>query len=269
VAIYLDVESGYSPGLASDIIGLDLNPPLWMYNQARNAESCLKLLEWFISRSMGTEYPVVIIVDSIACLTPAAVIESDLDNDPRIAAMASLWSRFFGRDATYEMLGEKIFLVFINQVRAQLSMNRFDPRPRPLEDYNTPGGLSLKHAYCVRVQVQRRSLITDKDKMTIGNLVEAKTVKNKTSGFPREVQYKFYTHLLREVRGIDNGMSNLAYLIKKGAIKPSSPGWYSYEGKNHREEDIARKYHSDPGFEREIIDQVIAIYHREVGIIPS
>lgn len=162
-AAFVDAEHALDPEYGKRI-GVKVNDLL--ISQPDNGEQALEIVEGLV-RSGAID---VIVIDSVAALTPRAEIEGEM-GDQHIGLQARLMSQAL-RKLTAIVAKTNAAVIFINQIRMQIGMYG-NPE-------TTPGGKALKFYSSVRLEV-RRSAQIKKGEEVIGNRVKAKVVKNKVA----------------------------------------------------------------------------------------
>lgn len=163
-AAFVDAEHALDPEYAKKI-GVKMKELL--ISQPDNGEQALDIVESLV-RSNTID---VIIVDSVAALTPLAEIEGEMGQQ-QIGLQARLMSRAL-RKLTAISFKSRTVIIFINQIRMQIGVMFGNPEV-------TPGGKALKFYSSVRVEV-RKSAQLKKGEQIIGNKVKVKIVKNKVA----------------------------------------------------------------------------------------
>lgn len=164
VAAFVDAEHALDPEYASKI-GVKLNDLL--ISQPDTGEQALDIVETLV-RSNAVD---VIIVDSVAALTPRAEIEGEM-GDSHMGLQARLMSQAL-RKLTAIIAKSKCTVIFINQIRMKIGVMFGNPE-------TTTGGNSLKFYASVRLDVRKIAQIKQGDKI-IGSRVKVKVVKNKVA----------------------------------------------------------------------------------------
>jgi len=164
IAAFIDAEHALDPDYAKKI-GIDINQML--ISQPDTGEQALEIVETLV-RSNGID---LIVVDSVAALTPRAEIEGEM-GDQHMGLQARLMSQALRKLAA--IIGKtKTTLIFINQTRQKIGVFFGNPE-------TTTGGTALKFYSSVRIEVRRAAQIK-KGEQTIGNRVKVKIVKNKVA----------------------------------------------------------------------------------------
>ena len=164
-AAFIDAEHALDPGYARKI-GVDLDSLI--VSQPNSGEEALTICEQ-LAKSGAVD---VIVVDSVAALTPQAEIDGDI-GDAHVGLQARLMSQAM-RKLTSVLSQSKTLCIFTNQVREKIGVVFGNPE-------TTPGGKALKFYATCRLQVQRIGAIKDKDGQIVGNRTRVKVVKNKVA----------------------------------------------------------------------------------------
>ncbi|PIR96874.1 MAG: recombinase RecA [Candidatus Doudnabacteria bacterium CG10_big_fil_rev_8_21_14_0_10_41_10] len=164
LAAFVDAEHALDPIYAGNI-GVDLNDLL--ISQPDTGEQALEIVETLV-RSNAMD---IIVVDSVAALTPRAEIEGDM-GDSHMGLHARLMSQAL-RKLTATISKTKTTLVFLNQIRMKIGVIFGNPE-------TTTGGQALKFYSSVRLDIRRRAQIKMGDKI-LGSRTKVKVVKNKVA----------------------------------------------------------------------------------------
>lgn len=164
IAAFIDAEHALDPDYAKKI-GVDINNLL--ISQPDTGEQALEILETLV-RSNGVD---VVVVDSVAALTPKAEIEGEM-GESHMGLQARLMSQALRKLAGIISKTNTV-VIFINQIRHKIGVFFGNPE-------TTTGGNALKFYCSVRIEVRRSAQIKQGEKM-IGNRVKAKVVKNKVA----------------------------------------------------------------------------------------
>ncbi|OGI25159.1 MAG: recombinase RecA [Candidatus Moranbacteria bacterium RBG_13_45_13] len=163
-AAFIDAEHALDPAYAKKI-GVNLNDLL--ISQPDTGEQALDIVETLV-KSNAVD---VIVIDSVAALTPQAEIEGEM-GDTHVGRQARLMSQAL-RKLTAIVAKGNVTVIFINQIRMKIGVMFGNPE-------TTPGGQALKFYSSVRIEVRRAAQIKMGDQV-VGNRVKAKIVKNKVA----------------------------------------------------------------------------------------
>lgn len=206
IAAFIDAEHALDPLYAKNL-GVNTDD-LWV-SQPDTGEQALEITESLI-RSGAVD---VIVVDSVAALTPQAEIEGDM-GDSHMGLQARLMSQAL-RKLTATISKSGTCLIFINQIRMKIGVMFGNPE-------TTTGGKALKFYSSMRLEVRRIETMSKGTEDAIGNKVRVKVVKNKVAPPFRKVELEII---------FGKGVSAIASLLD-GALQfniiEKSGSWYSY-----------------------------------------
>jgi len=205
-AAFIDAEHALDPDYAKRI-GVNTNDLL--ISQPDSGEQALQIVESLI-RSSKID---VIIVDSVAALTPKAEIAGEI-GDLQIGLQARLMSAALRKLASI-VAKTKTSVIFLNQTRMKIGVVWGNPE-------TTPGGLALKFYSSVRINLRRVAQIKHGDEI-IGSRIKAKIVKNKVAAPFKTTEFDIYYN-----EGISYIADLLNFGLKNDIIKKSG-SWYQYE----------------------------------------
>ena len=197
VGAFIDAEHAMDPEYAKKI-GVDVEELL--ISQPDSGEQGLQIIEALV-RSGNVD---VIVVDSVAALTPKVEIEGEI-GDQHIGLQARMMSQTCRKLASI-VAKTKTVIVFLNQTRMKIGMFFGNPE-------TTPGGLALKFYASVRINLQRTAQIKSGDEI-VGNRVRAKVVKNKVAAPFKIAEFDIYYN-----EGISQSADVLRVGLAKGVIK--------------------------------------------------
>lgn len=221
VCAFIDAEHALDPEYAKKI-GVNIKDLL--VSQPDTGEQALEIVESLV-RSGKID---VIVIDSVAALTPKDEIEGDM-GAMHVGKQARLMSQAL-RKLTAITAKTKTVVIFINQIRMQIGVMFGNPE-------TTPGGKALKFYTSVRIDIRRVAQIKKGDEV-MGGRHRVKIVKNKVAAPFRQTEFDM---LYGE--GISKEGEALALGEKFGVIEKSSGGSYQYgEHKLGRGYDAARTY---------------------------
>ena len=204
---FIDAEHALDPIYAAKL-GVDVKELL--VSQPDNGEQALEICDALV-RSGAVD---VVIVDSVAALTPKAEIEGDM-GDSHMGLQARLMSQAL-RKLTAQIKSSNCLVVFINQIRMKIGVMFGNPE-------TTTGGNALKFYASVRLDIRRVGSVKEGDEI-IGNETRVKVVKNKVAPPFRQVEFQIL---------YGEGISKNGELIELGVkhkLVEKSGSWYSYNG---------------------------------------
>ena len=205
-AAFIDAEHALDPGYAEKL-GVNIDDLL--VSQPDNGEQALEIADMLV-RSGGVD---LVIVDSVAALTPRAEIEGDM-GDSHMGLQARLMSQAL-RKLTANIQKSNTMVIFINQIRMKIGVMFGSPE-------TTTGGNALKFYASVRMDIRRIGGIKKGDEI-VGNSTRIKVVKNKMAPPFKEAEFEilYGEGVSHEGELIDLG-------VREGLINKAG-SWYSYK----------------------------------------
>lgn len=207
VVAFVDAEHAFDPEYAKNI-GLDTDNLL--ISQPDTGEQALEIAETLV-RSGGVD---VLVVDSVAALTPRAEIEGEM-GDSHMGLQARLMSQAL-RKITAITAKSNTTVIFINQIRMKIGVMFGNPE-------TTTGGMALRFYSSIRLDIRRKGQIMEGDQV-IGNNVKVKVVKNKVAPPFKTAEFDIMYN-----EGISKTGEILDLGVKYDLISKAG-AWYEYNG---------------------------------------
>lgn len=204
---FVDAEHALDPVYAAK---LGVNVDELLVSQPDNGEQALEICDMLV-RSAAID---VVIVDSVAALTPRAEIEGDM-GDSHMGLQARLMSQAL-RKLAANIKKSNSLCIFINQIRMKIGVMFGNPE-------TTTGGNALKFYASVRLDIRRIGAVKEGDEI-VGNETRVKVVKNKVAPPFREAEFQIM---------YGSGISKNGELIDLGVkhkLVDKAGAWYSYKG---------------------------------------
>lgn len=204
---FIDAEHALDPVYAEK---LGVNVDDMIVSQPDTGEQALEVTDMLV-RSNAVD---VLVVDSVAALTPKAEIEGEM-GDHHVGLQARLMSQAL-RKITGNIKNANCLVIFINQIRMKIGVMFGNPE-------TTTGGNALKFYSSVRLDIRRIGAVKDGDEVT-GNETRVKVVKNKVAPPFKQTEFQILYGA-----GINRLGEVLDYGVKLGLVEKSG-AWYSYQG---------------------------------------
>jgi recombination protein RecA len=241
-AAFVDAEHALDP-LYAEKLGVDMDELL--VSQPDTGEQALEITDMLV-RSGAVD---VVVVDSVAALTPKAEIEGDM-GDSHVGLQARLMSQAL-RKLTANIKRSNCLVIFINQIRMKIGVMFGSPE-------TTTGGNALKFYSSVRLDIRRIGAIKRGDEV-VGNETRVKVVKNKVAPPFKQTEFEilYGQGISREGEIIDLGVKN--------GIVDKSGAWYSYNGDRigQGKDNVRNFLKENPEIAQEIEGKVRAIVFPE------
>jgi recombination protein RecA len=240
-AAFIDAEHALDPQYARK---LGVNVEELLISQPDNGEQALEIADMLV-RSGSVD---VVVVDSVAALTPKAEIEGEM-GEPQMGLQARLMSQAL-RKLTANIKRSNTLVIFINQIRMKIGVMFGNPE-------TTTGGNALKFYSSVRIDIRRIGSIK-KGEEVIGSETRAKVVKNKVAPPFRNADFDIL---------YGEGISREGEIVELGVVHriiEKSGAWYTY-GKDRigQGKDNAREYLKE---HPEIAQEIEAKIRAAVGV---
>ena len=207
VCAFVDAEHALDP-IYAEKLGVNIDELL--VSQPDTGEQALEICD-MLTRSGAID---VIVVDSVAALTPKAEIEGDM-GDSHMGLQARMLSQAM-RKLTGNLKQSNTMMIFINQIRMKIGVMFGNPE-------TTTGGNALKFYASVRLDIRRIGAVKNGDEI-VGNETRVKVVKNKIAPPFKQVEFQIL---------YGEGINNLGELIDLGVkneMVEKAGAWYSYNG---------------------------------------
>ncbi len=241
---FVDAEHALDPIYAEK---LGVNVDDLIVSQPDTGEQALEVTDMLV-RSAAVD---VLVVDSVAALTPKAEIEGDM-GDSHVGLQARLMSQAL-RKLTGNIKNTNCLVIFINQIRMKIGVMFGSPE-------TTTGGNALKFYSSVRLDIRRIGSVKEGDEI-VGNETRVKVVKNKVAPPFRQTEFQ-----ITYGKGINRFGEIIDHGVKLGLINKAG-AWYSYKG-----DKIGQGKQNSIRFLQEnssISDEIEAELRRQLLDVPS
>ena len=244
IAAFIDTENALDVSYAKKL-GVEVNNIL--LSQPEFGEQALEIVETLV-RSGALD---VIVIDSVAALTPRAEIEGEM-GDPSMGAQARLMSQAL-RKLTSAISKSRTSVIFTNQLRMKIGVMFGNPE-------TTTGGNALKFYASVRLDIRRIEAIKDGTTI-VGNRTRVKVVKNKVAPPFREAQFDIL---------YNEGISKLGDIIDAAVeqqIIGKSGSWFSYkQDRIGQGRDAVKRYLQENG---KLAKTIEFETRKKLGLVPT
>lgn len=237
IAAFIDAEHALDPVYAANL-GVDLDN-LYV-SQPDNGEQALDIADYLVDSGAVD----LIVVDSVAALTPKAEIEGDM-GDSHVGLQARLMSQALRKLAAITNK-KNACVIFINQLREKIGVMFGNPE-------TTPGGKALKFCASVRLDVRKADTLKDGAEI-VGNRTKVKVVKNKLAPPFKTAEFDIVYG-----KGISQSGCILDLAVAANIVEKSG-SWFAYNGeKIGQGRDNAKNYLSaNPAVMEEIKNKLLA-----------
>ena len=235
IAAFVDAEHAMDPTYARQL-GVDVDQLL--ISQPDTGEQALEIVDMLV-RSGAVD---LVIVDSVAALTPKAEIEGDM-GDSHVGLQARLMSQAL-RKLTGSISRSNAIVLFINQIRMKIGVMFGNPE-------TTTGGNALKFYASIRLDIRRIGAVKDKEEI-VGNRTKVKIVKNKMAPPFRSAEFD-----IDYGSGISLAGEVLDMAVEEQLVEKSG-AWYAKDGERIGQgRENAKKFLADnPQMLNELEDQI-------------
>ena len=244
IAAFIDAEHALDVGYARHL-GVDVDELL--VSQPDTGEQGLEIADMLV-RSGAVD---IIVVDSVAALTPRAEIEGEM-GDTHVGLQARLMSQAL-RKLAGNVSRSNCMIVFINQLREKIGVQWGNPE-------TTPGGRALKFYASVRLDIRKIENLKQGDEV-VGSRVRVKVVKSKVSAPFRQTEFDIlYGH------GISKEGSLLDTAVDHGIVNKSG-AWYLFEG-----DQIGQGRENTKAFLAEhpdVFAEIETLVKKAMGLLPA
>jgi recombination protein RecA len=248
VCAFVDAEHALDPQYARKL-GVNLDELL--ISQPDTGEQALEIVDTLV-RSGAVS---LVVVDSVAALTPKAELEGDM-GDATVGAQARLMSQAM-RKLTASISRSNCMVIFINQIRQKIGVMFGNPE-------TTTGGNALKFYASVRLDIRRIGAIKDREEV-VGNSTRVKVVKNKVAPPFKQVEFD-----IMYGEGISKTGELLDLGVKAGVVEKSG-AWFSYgdERIGQGRENAKQFLKDNPDVAYAIEDKIRASHGLDFGVSPD
>ncbi len=244
-AAFVDAEHALDPSYAEKV---GVNVEDLLVSQPDTGEQALEITDMLV-RSAAVD---LVVVDSVAALTPKAEIEGDM-GDTHVGLQARLMSQAL-RKLTGNIKRSNTLVIFINQIRMKIGVMFGNPE-------TTTGGNALKFYSSVRIDIRRTGALKKGDEI-IGNETRVKVVKNKVAPPFKQANFDIM---------YNEGISRQSELIELGVqnnIIEKTGAWYSYGGDRlgQGKENVRIYLKENPELAEEIEHKIRALFFSDKKI---
>ncbi|MFU8817809.1 MAG: recombinase RecA [Pseudomonadales bacterium] len=249
---FIDAEHALDPIYAES---LGVNTDDMLVSQPDTGEQALEICDMIV-RSGAVD---VVVVDSVAALTPKAEIEGEM-GDSHVGLQARLMSQAL-RKMTGNIKNSNTLVIFINQIRMKIGVMFGSPE-------TTTGGNALKFYSSVRLDIRRIGAVKEGDEV-VGNETRVKVVKNKVAPPFRQTEFQILYG-----QGINRMGEVLDLGVQQGLVEKSG-AWYAYkgdrigQGRKNAGEFLAANPEISKAIETEVRRQLLPSRESDEVVIPE
>ncbi len=249
---FIDAEHALDP-LYAQSLGVDTDDLL--VSQPDTGEQALEICDMIV-RSGAVD---VVVVDSVAALTPKAEIEGDM-GDSHVGLQARLMSQAL-RKMTGNIKQSNTLVIFINQIRMKIGVMFGSPE-------TTTGGNALKFYSSVRLDIRRIGAVKEGDEV-VGNETRVKVVKNKVAPPFRQTEFQILYG-----KGIHRTGEILELGVQQGIVEKAG-AWYSYnedrigQGRKNAAEFLDDNPEIRDDIEHRIREQLLPSIQKDDVVVPE
>lgn len=238
IAAFVDAEHALDPTYAER---LGVNVDELLISQPDFGEQALEIVDT-LTRTGALD---IIVIDSVAALTPRAEIEGNM-GDVHVGLQARLMSQAL-RKLTASISRSRTIVIFVNQTRMKIGV------PSYMNPETTTGGTALRFYSTIRLDIRRIGSVKDRDEIT-GNRVRVKVVKNKVSPPFREAEFDIV---------FGEGISKRGELVDMGVkfdVLEKSGTWFSYgdERLGQGRENVKKYLLENPDVEEKLRNEILS-----------
>lgn len=234
-AVFIDTEHSFDPDYAENI-GLDLNN--FLFSQPETAEQAFEIIEALAS----CEEVSIIVIDSVANLSPKAEVEGD-SGDSNMGLIARLMGQHL-RKVSSIAGRNKTTIIYVNQIRMKIGVVFGNPE-------TTPGGNALKYQASIRLDIRRISTVKEGTEAT-GIKARVRVVKNKTGPPLKTAEFEIVYG-----KGINKDLELFDLSLSKEVITKSGSWYYFGETKLGQGQVNSLTYlENNPEIKKQIVEKV-------------
>lgn len=239
-------EQGFNPEWATKIGVNTESPNGWILANAFALESCFQFIEDVVLEHYTTDYPVLIIIDSLSglgCMDYSMDKSTVIANVPA-ASGAKFLHQWFRRGALYYLSGSRISIIAIRHLTAS---------PRPFSPETTTHGSALNFYAWLRIKMRREDMADSDTGARTGMWLHLKITKSKIGPPFQEMQMPLYCD-----RGFDEGLEVIWHLLAIGALEKDKNHRIDWCGTNLYVRELCKQYHENSKVRQGLRELVLA-----------